>query len=285
MRRAFGRAWAALVAALAAAAISGPLQAQSPAPAGETAGSAVVHTAASASAVVENANLALPPGVTGDGPFFGKWRDRPKATRGQVPVVVFLHGSSGLGLAAIEEWQKWLAGIGIASMAPDSFALPDRLTYKSPIGKDVYERIHRLRASEVGLATAALRDATWADRSRIVLAGTSEGATAVAREGSTDFAARLVFSWSCEDNYFVDSHGTQVAADQPVLNVISSVDPFFSPANAWLGNPSARGNCAAALAQSKRAVVVLVPGAPHTLINLPFVRGVTRSFLEVALMR
>lgn len=276
---ALGLACASVAAATVAA------LAQTAAPTGEVSGRALEHTPASAANVVAQANVALPASVTGGTLFFGKARDLPKETRGQVPVVIFLHGSSGLGLAAIEEWQRWLAGIGIASIAPDSFALPDRVSYKSPIQKDMYEKIHRLRASEIALALKAVGEAPWADRTRLVLAGTSEGATAVAREGTKDFAARLIFSWSCENNYFVEAHATQVAGDQPVLNVISSVDPFFSPANGWLGNPQARGHCAAAFAESRRAVIVLVPGAPHTLINLPFVRGVTQSFLETALKR
>jgi len=62
-------------------------------------------------------------------------------------VVVFLHGSSGLSLKVIAEWQAWLAGSGLASVAPDSFAPPDRLTYTAPIDKDAYEKIHALRQS------------------------------------------------------------------------------------------------------------------------------------------
>ncbi|MCA0303839.1 MAG: alpha/beta hydrolase [Proteobacteria bacterium] len=271
--------------AVALSLVTGATHAQTAAPAGELSGKAFEHTPASAATVVAQANVALPAAVTGGPAFFGKWRDAPKEAKAQVPVVVFLHGSSGLGLAAIEEWQRWLAGIGIASVAPDSFALPDRVTYKSPIPRDTYEKIHRLRASEIALALKAVGEAPWADRTRLVLAGTSEGATAVARAGAKDFAARLIFSWSCEDNYFVEAHATQVVGDQPVLNVISSVDPFFSPSNGWLGNPAARGHCAAAFAESGRAVIVLIPGAPHTLINLPFVRGVTQSFLETALKK
>ena len=38
-----------------------------------------------------------------------------------------------------------------ATVAPDSFALLDRFTYTSPIGKDIYERIHALRTSEIKL--------------------------------------------------------------------------------------------------------------------------------------
>ena len=253
-----------------------------PQTAGEVRGNAVEHTQQSAVDVIREANLALPSVMTGNDAFFGKWKDQPRTVR-PGPVVLFLHGSSGLNLPAIEEWQKWLSGLGIASVAPDSFALPGRLTYTSPVDKAVYERIHALRASEVGLAMEALKQTAWVDPSRIVLAGSSEGATTVARNGDVAFAARMIFSWSCENNYFVEAHKTRMIADQPVLNVISSVDPFYSPANPWLGNPEAKGNCAAALSASKQATIVLVPRAPHTLINLPYVRAITRAFLEVAL--
>ena len=129
------------------------------APAGETEVATLEHTAASSQAVVERAAVVLPAKATGTGVFIGLWRDAPTTVRERVPVVVFMHGSSGLGLKAIGEWNQWLAEQGIASVAPDSFALPDRLTYKSPISPDVYERIHALRLSEVSLATQALRQA------------------------------------------------------------------------------------------------------------------------------
>jgi hypothetical protein len=197
-----------------------------------------------------------------------------------VPVVVFLHGSSGLGLAAIGEWQRWLATQGIASIAPDSFALAGRLTYKSPVDKAVYERVHALRASEVAPTVAALAATAWADTSRLVLAGTSEGAVPVARHPGTGFRGRLMYAWSCEDNYFTTGHGTQLPPTQPVLNVISLTDPFFSQTNAWLGNPQARGHCGAALQQHKNATVVLLAGAPHTLLMLPAARHATAGFLQ-----
>lgn len=249
-------------------------------PAGETKGTATRHDATSRAAVVARAQTALPAGVAGAAPWFGRWSALPAELRGSVPVVVFLHGSSGLGLKAIEDWQRWLAERGVASVAPDSFALPDRLTYKSPVGKDVYERIHALRASEIDAMQAALAQARWADARRLVLAGTSEGAVAVARHDGTGFAGRMLFAWSCEDNYFVQTHRTVAAPEQPVLNVISSSDPFFSPANGWLGNPGARGHCGATFSANKAATVVLIAGAPHTLLNLPAARHAVEGFLK-----
>jgi len=268
---------AALIAG--ACALSGHAVRAQPAPAGEIKGTAVVHTAASARDAIEGGFLVLPTAVTGGAVYAGPLRTAPKDAKAKVPLVVFLHGSSGLGLKAIGEWQTWLATLGVASFAPDSFSLPDRLTYKSPISKDVYEQIHTLRASEIALAARAVSQSPWADPSRIVLAGTSEGATAVARYGGAEFAGRIIYSWSCENNYFVKEHGSVFPANQPVLNVVSSTDVFFSPSNAWLGNPAARGHCAEALKDNKNATIVLIPGAPHTLLNFPAARSATAGFL------
>lgn len=256
---------------------------QAPAPQGEIKGQAIVHTPESARAAMANGALVLPSAATGGAVFTGAFKDAPRETRARVPVVVFLHGSSGLGLKAIGEWQQWLATMGIASFAPDSFALPGRVTYTSPVGKDFYEKIHALRGSEITLAVQALKDAPWADPRRMVLAGTSEGATAVARYAGDAFAARMIFSWSCEDNYFVETHRTAVRPEQPVLNVISATDPFFSRSNAWLGQPAAVGHCAAAFKDHTKASIVLIPGAPHTLLNLPAARQVVAGYLQDAL--
>ena len=155
--------------------------AQSPQAAGTLQGLASVHTAASLAASIEQAQVALPASATGTTAFFGRYRDAPLRSDVRVPVVLFMHGSSGLGLAAIGEWQRWLAGLGIASLAPDSFALPQRITYTSPIDVSTYEKIHAMRAAEIQAAVQALANMQWADRSRLVLAGTSEGAVPVAR--------------------------------------------------------------------------------------------------------
>ncbi len=250
------------------------------APKGEVTEGPSAHTANSLRDLVREAQVALPASATGAAAFFGKFKDVPTFAVTRVPVVVFLHGSSGLGLAAIGEWQRWLATQGIASIAPDSFALSGRLTYKSPVDKATYERIHSLRGSEIAPAVAALAAAPWADSTRLVLAGTSEGATSVARHPGAGFRGRMLYAWSCEDNYFVQAHATRLPPEQPVLNVISLTDPFFSPANAWLGSPQARGHCGEALKTHKNATVVLMAGAPHTLLMLPAARHATTGFLQ-----
>lgn len=247
---------------------------------GEISGRAIAHTAASAKAVMDQAAIALPAALTGGAIFTGLLKDAPRDLKGKAPVVVFMHGSSGLSLKAIGEWQQWLATQGVASIAPDSFALPDRLTYKSPIDKTVYEQIHDLRASEIRLAANTVKTLPWADQARSVLAGTSEGATSVARYAGNEFAGRILYSWSCENNYFVTEHKSALPQNQPVLNVMSSTDNFFSASNPWLGNVTPQGHCGKALKDNKAATIVLIPGAPHTLLNLPQARHATAAFFR-----
>jgi hypothetical protein len=67
---------------------------------------------------------------------------------------------------------------------------------------------------------------------------------------------------------------------QPVLNIMSSTDVFFSPSNAWLGNLGAKGYCGDALKDHKQASILLIPGAPHTLLNLPAARIATAGFVR-----
>ena len=258
------------------------LQASAQTTQGEVKGTAWQHTPVSAAALVANADVALPAVLTGSVPYFGKLAQAPHTMARQVPVVLFLHGSSGLGLKAIGEWQQWLATLGYASIAPDSMVLPDRITYTSPVAVDVYEKIHALRASEIVYTLAALRGLPWVDSRQLILSGASESGPAVARYMGSEFAGRMIFSWSCENNYFVEAHRTALPTE-PVLNVMSASDPYYSRANSYLGNPDAQGHCAAALSKHKATTIVLVPGAPHTLLNVPQVRVVVAAWLQSVL--
>ncbi len=238
-----------------------------------------VHTTESLKAVVQNAQIALPAQATGKDIFTGLLKNAPATTGVKVPVIVFMHGSSGLALPAIAQWQLWLAKLGYASIAPDSFALAGRLTYKSPVDLVTYERVHELRMAEIAPTVTALQSQPWADTQRMVLAGTSEGSVPVARYSDPTFLAKIMFAWSCEKNYFVSEAKSNFDLKKPVLNVISLVDPFFSKTNTWLGNDKALGHCGAALKGNAQASILLIPDAPHTLFMLPAAQNATAGFL------
>jgi dienelactone hydrolase len=249
------------------------------APKGEIMGTAWAHTAESLLASAQMADVVLPAKATGGAVFAGKFKDMPKLNGVKVPVVVFIHGSSGLGLKAIGEWQQWLATQGIASVAPDSFSLPNRVTYKSPIDVDAYERVHALRSSEIAPMLDALKSQPWVDANQLILAGTSEGSVPVARYTGKEFMARILYAWSCEPNYFVKDPKNAFEPGKPVLNIISSTDPFFSKSNSWIGNANPAGHCGAALKGNAMASVLLIPDAPHTVLGMPAARQATAGFL------
>ena len=90
----------------------------------------------------------------------------------------------------------------------------------------------------------------------------------------------MIFSWSCENNYHVVEHRTQIPADCPVLNIMSAEDPYFSQKNSYLDNPDALGYAARALKDHQDATIVLLPQAPHTLFNLPRAAGIIDAFVN-----
>jgi dienelactone hydrolase len=245
----------------------------------------LAHTPASARALVAQARVAVPAQILAPGPLFAPLSALPTLRGGasqRVALVIFLHDSAGLADEEIGAWQQWLAEAGIASIAPDSMLAPGRPSVTGALGVEAMESIHALRASEIGLMLTAVHDLPWVDLSRVVLAGSGEGAVAVARYSGHAVAARMLFGWSCEDNFFVEHHRT-VASREPVLNIVSNRDPLFSRSNPALGRADATGNCANALQNTPVATVVLLPGAAHSVFNLPAARVLTLAWLKSTL--
>ncbi|WP_316172757.1 MULTISPECIES: hypothetical protein [unclassified Bradyrhizobium] len=246
---------------------------------GDTRGTVLEPSPANLALTWSGANLVLPATLAGGRRWEGRAEDAPDVI-GIAPLVIVMHGSSGVA-PAVKEFQAWLADeLGVASVAPDSLAIPDRLTYTSPVDVATYEHVHALRLAELENALKASRDWSWVDRLRIVLAGTSEGAVAVGRYAGKDVAARLIYSWSCEDNYFVTAPGLGIGPTEPVLNAISARDPYFSAANPWNKDRAVTGSCAAALKDDAKAEVMVIDADVHTILNRPEVHERSARFLR-----
>lgn len=245
----------------------------------ETKGSELTPSPDNLARTWQQAGVVLPAGMTGGTVWQGVLRDAP-AVSGKSPVVLFMHGSSGLA-PFVGEYQRWLAeSLGLPSIAPDSMAIPDRLTYKSPVAIDLYERVHALRLAELENALAQAKALPWVDPAKIVVAGTSEGGVPVARLAGNQPAARLIYAWSCEANYFVDQPRTAIPAETPVLTMIAARDPYFSPENPWNKGFAVRGTCSDALKMHQDATNVLLASDKHTIVNTPQARDVTAAFLK-----
>lgn len=227
------------------------------------------------------ASVTLPAGMAGPAIWQGKLDEMPAIERpGRAPVVILMHGSSG-NAPAIKTYQRWLADdLGLASIAPDSLAIPDRLTYKSPIGKTTYERVHALRLAELKNAIEEASKLSFVDTGRIIVVGTSEGSVPVARLDDPRPSARIIYSWSCEDNYFVEAARTAIPHETPVLSMIAARDPYFSAENPWNKDYSIKGTCTQALKSQASAMVVTLATNVHTILNYPEAHDVTKSFIQ-----
>lgn len=223
--------------------------------------------------------VVLPAPQAGGTRWQGRLTDLP-STIGRGPVAVLMHGSSGIA-AFVKDYQAWLADeLSLASIAPDSMAIPDRLTYTSPIDVATYERVHALRLAELRHALEHAAALSWVDPRRIIVIGSSEGSVPVARYAGAEPLARIIYSWSCEMNYFVASPGTAIPQATLVLNVIASQDPYFSPLNPWNAGYAVTGSCATALRAHPNAMTVVVSSTQHTIMNMPAVRDVAAGFLR-----
>lgn len=242
---------------------------------GKMSGTADKHTADSLKASFENAWFAAARSA-----FEGKLSDAPENLPA-APILLFAHGSSGIG-APLKAFARFVSSLGWSFLAPDSFVVPDRITYSSPVSRENYERVHAMRSQELDYAARHLDEAPGFS-GRYAVAGTSEGGVAAARftapEGRRE-TGRILFSWPCEDNYHVVVHQTHIPDDVPVLNIMSAEDKYFSRANPWLDNPDALGHAGRTLARHPQTSILLIPGAPHTLFALPQTESAVRAFLE-----
>lgn len=247
---------------------------------GSLQGKVRAHTPETLAATWLNAYVVLP---NADGaPKVGTVEEFKGETKAY-PAVVFCHGSSGVN-PQIKIFAQWLAdALRVAVVVPDSMQTEDRLTYSSPVPAADYEIIHKMRSQELALDMMEIKHAPWFD-GRAIIAGTSEGGVTAARyqadEKMIQEKGRMIFSWSCEDNYHVESHNTHIPDNLPVLNVMSATDKFFSQSNSYLDNPEALGYAGKVLANNPNAEIVLLPGAPHTLMNLPQARDAVQAFIN-----
>ncbi len=183
-----------------------------------------------------------------------------KIAPGRHPVVVFLHGS--LPTQTGRFWN----GLGVIVVAPDSFARPGRVS-----GENAYREAKwpfvQMRIEEARFAAAQLAGQPWADPSRLILAGHSEGGITAALYPGSEYRARIIFSWTCR------GWGGQwdgIRGSGPVLALHGDADPLFHRLGQGRGCVDHIGG---------RGPVVVIPGGRHHLWNMPLARQSVAAFL------
>jgi len=108
----------------------------------------------------------------------------------QLPAVVFLHGCTGLNDHQSAHMDMF-AQLGYPVFAPNSFARPGRNCVPS-------DKMINWRMEEIAIATNKLKQLSWIDENKLILAGHSQGGMAATAYDGNEFTAIVGMGFGCE---------------------------------------------------------------------------------------
>ena len=164
-----------------------------------------------------------PPVFTMDGRRIERHLAGFQAGRG-FPVVIYLHGCTGLGAY---EFLEALARAGFVVVAPDSMARRWRPLQCNPWGHNSTGNmfVFDFRMEELSYALQQLRGFAWADQDNLYLVGVSEGGVAAALYRGDEVKARVIAQWNCQGPAVM--RGIAAPPQTPILSVVRGGDPWY----------------------------------------------------------
>lgn len=177
------------------------------------------------------------------------------------PVVVYLHGCSGISPHNDIQWGKFLRSIGFIVVQPDSLARRDRSrSCDANTAAHMDPSVHPLRLEEAAYALEQLQHAKWADSRNVFLMGHSEGAIAAARTTLSGWRGVIVSSWLCTEPRNKAFDGLFMPRETPVLTMGFDQDPWYYGTR-W------HGSCADKFDGRTNAKNITWVGRQHTTFN------------------
>lgn len=200
---------------------------------------------------------------------------------GRLPVVVYLHGCTGIGATELAFGRR-LTEQGLVFVAPNSFARRFRPMQCDPMTRTggANQFVFDFRLGEVSYAVQRLKATPWADPDNLFLIGGSEGGVAAALYRGDAFKARVVFQWTCHGAPLI--RGVGAPADTPVLAIVNRDDPWYNRA----GDDDQAGDCGDFLADRPHSrSLVLDRGAVHGVLSDRVARQTIVGFIGDQLAR
>ena len=228
------------------------------------------------------AKVAFPPFRSGrevlfanleDGSVENRLEGLPRNT--QLPVVLYVHGCTGIGS---DGFFRALARAGYVVIAPDSMARRYRPLQCDPETRTGgYNRfVYDFRLTEISFALDRLKQLPWVDQNRLYLIGVSEGGVAVALYRGDEFRARVIAQWTCMGAPLVQ--GIFAPRDEPVLSIVRDRDPWYD-ANRTRNQ---KGDCGTFMAGRANSRSIVLKGGDHDILGDAENVGTILKFLEVS---
>ena len=208
------------------------------------------------------------------GRFFKTTPDKVAVTK-PLPVVIYLHGATGIDPEHDVRWGSFIRDLGYIAVLPDSMARPGRKSnYDSRTKRGgVFPAANAMRIEEIRYALEQLRKSSWADANNVFLMGHSEGGQAAARIRLSAFRGIIISGWTCTDAARPGFDGIFAPLETPILTLEWDHDAFRE------GTPQ-QGSCANKFGERKNARQVLLSGTQHGTYGRSEARDAVARFLK-----
>jgi len=192
-----------------------------------------------------------------------------------LPVVIYLHGCSGITPDQDLRWGQFIRDQGFIAVLPDSMARPGRRANCNPKLKTggTFPQAYAMRQEEIAYALAQVKKAPWADARNVFLMGHSEGGQSVARTPIGDFRGVIISGWTCTHATNADFDGIRVPIQVPILAMAFDHD-------AWREGKPTQGSCANKFGERKSARQVTLSGTDHGTYDQREAREAVAQFLK-----
>jgi dienelactone hydrolase len=190
------------------------------------------------------------------------------------PVVVYLHGCTGITSNHDIQWARFLANQNFLVVMPDSMARPNRKSNCDPRlqgGTNVFPQAYEYRQQEIAYAKEQVHKSTWWDQKNIFLMGHSEGGIATSQSNHGQFNGLVISAWTCTHASNPDFDGIKSPKDIPALAVAFLDDT-------WRKGKANEGRCANK-ADGRNLVQVDLAGREHSTYESRIARDAVTKFL------
>lgn len=193
---------------------------------------------------------------------------------GRMPVVVYLHGCTGL-TPHDAYWARTLITQGVIVIQPDSFARTDRRANCDPATHRVglFPPASAMRDEELRFALERLRSVPWADPQRIIVMGHSEGGRAAMANVAPNVRGTIVSGWGCTSSNW-RWNGIPHPAEHPLLILEHDHDPWYAKRG---------GRCKDHLAGRSATKYVALGGSGHNSAHSEQAREAALAFVGAVL--
>jgi dienelactone hydrolase len=208
------------------------------------------------------------------GSFFKTSPDKVVVAK-PLPVVIYLHGATGIDSEHDVRWASFIKDLGYIAVLPDSMARPGRKPNYDTRTKrgGGFPPANAMRVEEIRYALAQVKRSPWADVNNVFLMGHSEGGQAAARNRLPDFRGIIISGWTCTDSARPGFDGIFAPLETPILTLAWDHDALRE------GTPQ-QGSCASKFGERKKARQVLFSGTQHGTYSQREARDAVAQFLK-----